>query len=266
MDNSKKKYLFLTDTHLKFFGRYKLLNSILDHNPYGVFLTGDISEGFSFLSDLEFLGARIGRPLYFVHGNHEIFSSSFDKVHMGIRKLCATYKNLIWMNDAGIVELNEDTCCIGHHGWYDVKIGDPNYIKYKFDWFLIEDFRKLASMEDRINKMREIAQESADYLSCKLEESLDIYKTIYLLTHVPVCQEANRADNIFSEAFWAPYNCNLVLGQALDQIMKKHKNRRLIVLSGHNHSPMTIQMSRNMECRVGKGSYLGISDEDIIFI
>jgi len=68
----RSKYLWLTDTHTKILGRYKLLNTILDQKPTAVFLTGDISEGFSFLSDLEFLGQKIGRPLYFIHGNHEL--------------------------------------------------------------------------------------------------------------------------------------------------------------------------------------------------
>jgi 3',5'-cyclic-AMP phosphodiesterase len=263
---NRSKYLWLTDTHIKFFGRYKLLNTILDQKPNGVFITGDISEGFTFLSDLEFLGQKIGRPFYFVRGNHELWGSSFDKVNEGIRKLSAQYSNLIWMTDAGIVPLNEETCLIGMDGWYDARLGNEKYIKYTFDWWLIEDFRKLPSMKERIEKMRFLADESARVLSSRLEEAVETYKTVYLLTHVPAWREAHRANGWISDKFYEPYNTNLVLGQALESVMSKHKKRQLIVLCGHTHQNMTVHVSRNIECRVGKGSYRKISEEEIIYI
>lgn len=119
-----KKHLWLTDTHTKLFDRYKLLNVILDQDPDSVFMTGDISEGFAFLSDLEFLAQKIGRPLYFVHGNHELWGHSFQFIHDGIRNLTKKYPNLIWMTDKNLVPLNEETCLIGEEGWYDARVGD----------------------------------------------------------------------------------------------------------------------------------------------
>jgi 3',5'-cyclic-AMP phosphodiesterase len=266
MDTDRRKYIWLTDTHIKIYGRYKLLNTILDQNPYGVFLTGDISEGFSFLHDLRFLGERIGRPLYFVHGNHELWGSSFKKVHEGIRKLCAEYKNLIWMTDNGIIPLNDQTAIIGNEGWYDCRVGNQEYIKYTLDWWMTQEFRELPSMSDRIQKMQQLSSESVQLLVPKLEQALETYKVVYLLTHFPTHKEGNRASGLLSEAFWAPYNCNSVLGSALEKVMERHKNRHLCVLSGHVHQSMTVQVARNFECRVGKGSYYKISDEDIIYI
>jgi predicted phosphohydrolase len=263
---NRSKYLYLTDTHTKIFGCYKLLNTILDQKPVGVFMTGDISEGFSFLSDLEFLGKRIGRPLYFIMGNHEYLGSSFAKVHQGVRELTAKYKNLIWMTEAGIVPLNEETCVIGSEGWYSAQIGNTEYLKFTFDWWMIEDFRKLPNMRARIEKFRELAEDSAKVLSARLEEAVETYKAVYLLTHFPPFPECNRANGWISEKFWEPYNTNLVLGQALEKVMEKYKKRHLTILCGHTHTEMTVQVSRNVECRVGKGSYNKISDEEIIYI
>lgn len=263
---SRRPYIWLTDTHTKFLGRYKLLNTILDHKSIGVFLTGDISEGFSFLSDLAFLGRKIGRPLYFVHGNHELWGTSFAKLHHGIRKLTAQYSNLIWMEDAGIIPLNEETCLIGNSGFYDARIGNKDYIKYTFDWWAIEDFRKLPTMNARIDLMRSLADDSAKSLSSKLEEAVETYKTVYLLTHYPPFRECHRASGWISDKFYEPYNTNFVLGQALEKVMAKYKKRQLIILSGHVHMNMTVHVSRNITCHVGKGSYSSISDEQIIYI
>ena len=262
----KNKHLWITDCHIKILGRYKLLNAILDQKPYAVFMTGDFSEGFSYLSDLEFIGKRIGLKFYFVRGNHELWGSSFAKVDQGIRELCLKYKNLVWMTDAGIVPLNEETCLIGTDGWYSAEVGNPTYLKYTFDWFMIEDFRKLPDMKARIEKFRELANDSAKLMSQRLEEAFETYKMVYMLTHIPTHPEANRVNSWLSEKFWEPYNTNLVLGQAIDKIMEKYKKRYLCVLSGHIHANMTVNLSRNSELRVGKGSYLTISDDEIIYI
>lgn len=260
------KYLWLTDCHTKIVDRFRLLNAVLQSRPYGVFLTGDMSEGFAFLSDLEFLGKKIGRPLYFVLGNHEFWGSSFEKTYNGVRALCQQYKNLIWLDEAGIVPLNEQTACIGIGGWYDARTGNPDYLKYTFDWWAIKDFRQLPNMKARIEKFRAIADESAKIITARLEEAIETYKVVYLLTHYPPYVEADRANNWISEKFYEPYNTNVVLGQAIDKVMEKHKKRYLHILCGHTHSPVQIVRSRNVECRVGRGSYYKISDEEIIYI
>lgn len=261
------KYLWLTDVHLWPWNKYSLLNSILDQKPKGVFLTGDISNSAQTLIwDLDFLGPRIGRPLYFVIGNHDLHFSNIEKTHAELRNLCKKHKNLIWMDEAGIVPLNEEACCIGNMGWYDAKMGNVEYLKYTIDWFLIEDFRKLSSMDDRIDKFRQLAKDSADSLCEKLELAIKTYKTIYLISHFPAWKEANRTNSWFSEQFFEPYNTNLILGEKLEGIMEQYKKRQLICLMGHTHLPTTIHVSRNIECRVGRGSYHKLSEEEILYI
>jgi len=259
-------YLWITDTHLLPWQRYKMLGAIHDQKPSGVFITGDISNSAqTLLGDLEFLGKRIGRPIYFTIGNHDLHGSSIEKTYAGIRELVAKYNNLVWMDKSDIIPLNEETCCIGHMGWYN-GTGNKKYLKFTLDWFLTEDFRKLHSWEERFAKFEQLAQESIDSLLPKLETALDTYKVVYLLTHYPPWPEANRCNYFLSEEFYSPYNSNVMLGKALEKLMAEHKKRRLIVLAGHTHSPCVIQVSRNVECRVGKGSYYKLSDDEIIYI
>lgn len=263
----KKKYLWLTDTHVTILNRHKLLNVILDQKPAAVFLTGDISNSSSStISTLEFLGRRIGRPLYFVLGNHDLHFSDRNSTFNEVRSLCKTYKNLTWMTDNQTIQLSEQSCLIGHEGFYDARVGNPDYIKFTLDWLFIKDTRDLPSMKERIEMLRSWSEESITYISKKLEESLSNYKSVYLLTHFPPFTEASRCYSIIGDQFWHPYNTNYGLGQALEKIMEKYKKRNLTVLCGHVHQPVQIHAARNIECRVGRGSYHKISEEEILFI
>jgi predicted phosphohydrolase len=263
----KAPYLWITDPHLTPLTRRKMLNAILDRAPVGVFLTGDVSTcSQTFLGELDFLGERIGRPLFFVYGNHDLWFSDRASVENEIRALCRKHKNLIWMNESGIVPLNESSCVIGHNGWYDGRNGNSDYIRYTADWFLIKDFRQLPTMPDRIDLFRKWADESAEKLSAQLEEAVKTYKTVWLLSHFPMWKEAHRA-SAFLEQFWASYNCNLVLGQALEKVMANYKKRHLICLTGHTHSPVHIFVSRGIECRVGRAKYFGGEGEmELLYI
>jgi 3',5'-cyclic-AMP phosphodiesterase len=266
---NRKRYIHITDPHLLPWKRFKLLNIIMDQKPHGIFLTGDISLcSQTMLGDLEFLGKRIGAPLYFVYGNHDLFLSNIEKTNNGIRKLCAKYKNLIWMTESDVISLSDEVGLIGEEGFYDAFLGDPKWLRYTFDWFMIEDFRKLSSMKKRIEAFQELAKNSAKNLSNKLEMALENHKTVYLLTHYPPWKEANRCGSLISEEFWKPYNTNLQLGNALEKVMENHKKRKLIVLSGHVHPPSItlIHVNRNIECWVGMGSYYKISNDQTIYI
>lgn len=229
-------------------------------------MTGDMSEGFAYLSDLEYLGQNSKCPIYSVTGNHEIHGSSFAKVHDGIRSLTSQYKNLIWMDDAGIVELNKQTALIGSTNWYDFRIGNPNYINYTLDWILIEDFRKLPTMKDRLEAMRDFADDCNKAICYRLKEAIENYKSIYLLVHVPPFRECNAAKGWFNQVFLEPYNTSYALGQKLEKIMEKHKKRHLTVLCGHVHCHSYSRISRGIDCIVGKGSYSGISNKEIFYI
>ncbi|MGI0058203.1 MAG: metallophosphoesterase, partial [Nitrosotalea sp.] len=233
----KDKYLWFTDTHLDKVMPWTLVRfiaHIVKENPKGIFLTGDISNGFLTCQHLRLLAKFIKCPIYFILGNHDYHFSSLEKTHQRIRELCKRHHNLIWMTEAGVVHLNEEVAMIGTEGWYDAEKGNPDYLKFTFDWFLTEDFRKLPTMEDRIEAWRKLADQSAIDIVDKLEKAIEQgYKTIYVLTHFPPWKEATRDEGTAMEQFWLPYNSNIRMGKALKKAMEDHKKRYMTVLAGH---------------------------------
>lgn len=267
----KDKYLWYTDTHLdKVFPwtKIRFIKHIIDQNPKGIFITGDISNGITTCLNLKALSIFVNCPIYFVLGNHDYHFSSIEKTHQKIRKMCEDYPNLIWMTDVDLIELNPEVALIGSEGWYDVSIGNPKYLKFTFDWFLTEDFRKLSNMSERIEAFQKLADQSCDILESKLRTALERdYKTIYILTHFPPWKEATRDEISFMGEFWLPYNVNLRLGKTIEKIMKERYKRNVVVLAGHTHTDCWIHVSRNIECKVNEAKYYGsVRNEDHIFI
>lgn len=219
-------------------------------------MTGDVFNCSQTLpDDLASLG-NSGIRFYFVSGNHENHGSSIEDTKAIIRASCKRYSNLIWMTDVDVVSINKETALIGHEGWYDARIGNPNHIKYTFDWFLIKDFSRLSNMSERLIAFRKLADESAKIITYKLEAAIKTHDTVLLLTHIPPFQSANRWDSLLGRDFWSPYNANVVMGVALKSIMDNNKDKKLIVLAGHTHHENRVRISDNIECVVGGAGHI----------
>lgn len=267
----KFKYLWLTDLHLdKLFPwkKYSFIKSLQKEAPEGIIITGDISNGRNTCDDLEMMAKAVHCPIYFILGNHDYHWSSLEGTHCKIRDLCSKYPNLIWITEAGIVPINDEVAFIGTEGWYNAEQGKPEYLKFTLDWLLIEDFRKLPNMNERIKAWRKIAEQSSKKIESLLEEAIELkYKTIYVLTHFPPWKEATRDVGTFMEKFWLPYNTNLHLGRGIEKVMAKHKKHYVHVFSGHTHCQTSILVSRNIQCTVNDATYMGgIKNQHILFI
>lgn len=266
------RYIWLTDTHLdKAFpwSLAKFLLHISRQKLDGIFLTGDISNGYLLTKHLKLLASCVKCPIYFVLGNHDYHFSSIEQTHQAIRELCAQYPNLIWMTEAGIVPLNEEVCLIGTEGWYDAEEGKKEYLRLTFDWWMTSNFRQLPNMEDRILMWRQMATRSALDIADKLEKAIEQgFKTIYLLTHFPCWSFSTNDQGTLMEKFWLPYNTNLRLGKTIEDVMRHHKKKHCTVLAGHTHDPKSIVVSRNIDARVGAATYIGLSkhNEQLILI
>lgn len=267
----KKKYLWYTDTHLDKVLPWTLA-SFLQHlhkeNPQGIFLTGDISNGFVICRHLQLLASVVKCPIYFVLGNHDYHFSSIEKTHDSIRNLCQKYPNLIWLTESDVIALNPEVAIIGTEGWYDAQLGNPKYLRATLDWILTEEFRRLPDMNARIATFRQLASQSCNIIVDKLEKALEQdYKTIYLLTHFPPWKEATRDEGTFLEKYYLPYNVNLCLGKTIERVMDGRNKRNVTVLAGHTHTDCWIHVSRNIECKVNRAKYYGsIRNEEHIFI
>lgn len=267
----RRKYLWFSDTHLEKVSSWdkgRFLYKLSNESPAGIFLTGDISNGLKICFHLRMISAIANCPVYFVLGNHDYHFSSIDKIHDKIHNLCEKNPNLVWLPENGPIKLSKKAAVIGVDGWYDAENGNPDFLKFTPDWFLIKDFRKLPSMDARIEMWRKIARASADSAEKKLVEAINSgYKRIYLLTHVSPWKEATRDVGTFLERFWLPYNTNLTLGRKLKEVMSNHNKKRLTVLSGHTHEQSIIWVRRNVQCIVNDSNYLsGPQIRNIIYV
>lgn len=270
MSSNKDEYLWYTDLHLdKIFPWtfVRFIRHIIKVNPKGVFLTGDISNGWLLPYHLRILVNFIKCPIYFVLGNHDLHFSSIDKVHGKIRSLCKEFSNLIWLTEADVIGLNDEVAIIGAEGWYDAELGNPNYLRATLDWFLTKDFRQLPTWNDRINAFRKLSDESVVILEKKLEEAIkQKYKTVYILTHIPPWKNATNYEGTFFERYHLPYNVNLRLGKMIERFAM-NKDMNIVVCAGHIHSDRWIRVANNIECKVNKAKYYGlIRKEEHIFL
>lgn len=255
-----KKYLWFTDLHLNRIAPwtfYKFIRNIKKENPDGIFLTGDISNGWFIIFHLRLIAAWIKCPIYFCQGNHDVYHSSFDKINDKIKKLCKETPNLFWVTQEDIIAINNEVCLIGHEGWCDGGYGDKNTLHYSLDWRFIKDFKGLTR-EQVVLKYQELAAISVDDVRQKLQKALDLgYKDIYILTHFPPFKEATRHEASVFKNFWLAYDVNAGMGKMIEEVAKLHKNRMITVLCGHSHTPMFIRAARNIHCQVGEANIFG---------
>lgn len=267
----RKKFLWFTDTHfdnVSLFNKVNFIINIRKEKPDGIFLTGDIANGFSVCFWLKLFAKSFNCPIYFVLGNHDFHFSSFEKIYNNLNDLCNKYENLIWLTNSEPINLNNSTCIIGTEGWYDASNGNSSYLSLTTDRFLIKELKNINSFNHKIKYFKELASNSANIIKSKLELALDQnYKSIYILTHFPPWKEATRDEGKLLENFWLPYNVNGILGKTIEEVMLYRKKRKVIVLSGHTHQDAWIHVSRNIECKVQKAKYYGdLRNEEHLFI
>lgn len=223
----------------------------------GLFITGDISSGRWLESDLRFLARHFRGPIYFVLGNHDYHGRHIQSVHADVRRICQEHPNLHWMEDNPVVSLSEEVALVGADGWYDAELGDPRWLRWTTDWFLTFDFLHLPGMEARRQEWRRMAEASAEAIEGRLAAALEDHKTVYVLTHVPPWPEAAVASAGPLDRLWLPYNTNGPMGRAIERVTAGRKKKRVIVLAGHTHVPVSVRVRNNVECRVARASYFG---------
>ena len=186
------KLAWLTDTHLNFidgYAREKYYQEIIDTECDGVFLTGDIAEAPCLIDILSEMSSFIQKPIYFVLGNHDYYRGQVETVKATMVTLTQKQPQLIWMNTAGVLPLNESTLLVGQDGWADGRLGD-----YQKSRVQLNDSRMIADlMQANIFgkfKLLDKMQELADIDAAQLNKDLQItQKTV---------AEARRKVNLIS--------------------------------------------------------------------
>jgi predicted MPP superfamily phosphohydrolase len=110
------KIAWITDSHLNFLEkpeREVFYTQIKEFDVSGVLITGDIAESKNICSLLNEFSTNLNQPIYFVLGNHDYYFSNVVDVRAKIQQACSLNKNLKWLGQGDIIQLNESTVLVG---------------------------------------------------------------------------------------------------------------------------------------------------------
>lgn len=261
---------WLTDIHLNFlrtpeasqrFGEYLCQEQEFDV----VLVSGDIAEAPN-VHDLisRFAKGVAPRLVYFVLGNHDFYRGSFAGVKQQMRD-GFTEPNLVWLDEAGCILLDEDTALVGHQGWFDARLGDPEKSRV-----IMNDFTSIKELEplfynelnwlyggraELIAEIQKIGLEAAEQLKPALLEALAARPTVIVVTHFPPFKGACWHQGGISDKHWMPWFTCYAMGMMLAEVAKDHPDRSILVLCGHTHSPGTYEHLPNLKVLTGAATY-----------
>src|SRR4051812_25796829 len=102
-----KRLAWITDVHLTFLEPDEVLaflRSLADVGADAYLITGDIGEAHDLAEYLNALDTILGKPIYFVLGNHDFYKGSIAGVRAQVEALCSVCPNLHWMSRRGVIE------------------------------------------------------------------------------------------------------------------------------------------------------------------
>ena len=237
------RLLWLTDLHLEFTeagdsSRESLELRILSAEFDAAVVTGDISNAKGLKTHLPWLAKVIGKPTYFVLGNHDFYHGSFSSVEALVSSICASgaANNLIHLGQGEIVPLTKRSALIGYAGWGDGLAGAGIRSTVRLnDFGYIADLRSLEKPA-LFEKLAARGQAYADYIRRVLPLALEAYDHVWIATHVPPFEEAAWHAGRRTEPDHLPHFSNLAAGNAIREIAADYPNKRINVICGHTHS------------------------------
>jgi hypothetical protein len=253
-----KRFAWVTDLHLNFLDPPEIeafLRSLADLSADGFLLTGDVGEADTVAAYLTILDHRLGRPVYFVLGNHDFYHGSIARVRAQVADLCDARPNLRWLPRAGVIPLTESTALVGHDGWGDGRHGDYWGLRVRLnDWALIGEFAGLDE-HARLAELRRLGDEAAAHFRAVVPEALGRFRQVVVLTHVPPFREACWHEGRISEDDWLPHFTCKAAGEVLAGLMRAHPDRGMTVLCGHTHGAGEAQVLPNLRVLTGGAEY-----------
>ena len=251
------RFAWLTDLHLNFCNSeqvQELLDGIDATEADAVLIGGDIGEAPDVIGYLKRF-ASLGRPVFFVLGNHDFYHGSIRQVRADVDDLCQDAENLYCLSTGGVIELTPDTALIGHDGWGDARVGDfDNSTVELNDYRLIKELSGIDK-QTRKEVLRSLGDHAASYVRRALPEALERYQHVWFLTHVPPWREACWHEGRHSDDNWTPHFACGAGGEALREIMAEHPDRQLTVLCGHTHGKGETQVLSNLLAITGGAEY-----------
>lgn len=219
-------------------------------------VTGDTSVTPRLTADLEFLADAAARPLYFVLGNHDHYGGSVAAVRDAVLALAERRPEIRWLPPAGVVALDPETALIGVDGWADGRHGDPLTTR-----FVLNDDRligEIATPQTRAGKLvvkRALADADAYRLQVLLGRAVATARHVVIATHVPPFVAALPQTGRLAHPDWQPLLVCSATGTVIRQAAAEYPDHTFLVLCGHTHAPVDVQVAANLRCVVAGARY-----------
>lgn len=256
------RIVWATDVHLEFadeLARSIFAQTIAKEKADALVLTGDISNSKLIERLLKNLQKQIGIPIYFNMGNHDFYGSSITKMRRWARAISKSEEHLHWIEEAGVVNLEDDACLIGVDGWGDGLLGDPLRSRVLLnDWDLIEEFSVKNAIHDKSARMeilRKLGKQAAHEIRASLVKALPKFSKILLMTHVPPWKEATWHEGEFSNDDWLPWFSCKAVGDVIVEEVAKHPGKKVTILCGHTHGVGYSKINDQIEAYTGGAKY-----------
>lgn len=258
--NQPVRLAWATDIHLDFLqptGIQAFGDALAGTGADAVVLTGDLTTSPRLSADLTMLERRVGRPIYFVLGNHDFYRGSVVRTHTTARTLTRGARHLRWLPEQGVVALGEKTALIGCDGWGDARLGDVEGTTVQLnDFALIEDLCGLGRRA-RTRMLRALGDAEAKRARELLEQALPRFERVVFATHVPPFREScwHEGKTPAEDDEWLPYFTCKAIGDVLLEAAAARPDRYILVLCGHTHGGGVAQLRPNLVVRTGAADY-----------
>ena len=249
---------WLTDIHLNFVDASRVesfLNEVRSLAADAVLITGDIAEARDVVQYLEHIDEALQTPIYFVLGNHDFYFGSIAQVRSDVAELCARRPRLHYLTTGGAVQLAPGVGLAGDDGWADARTGD--YLRSLVmmnDYKLIEELAGVSKM-NRWGLLQALGDAAAVHVRKVLPAALEGNTEAILATHVPPLREACWHQGQISNDEWAPHFVCMAVGEAILDVMRVHREKRLTVLCGHTHGDGESHPLPNVQILTGGADY-----------
>ena len=267
------KLAWLTDVHFDHLSPHRFdqfLQGLAGTECDAFIITGDVSDGFRVVNDIEHLCEMVERPVYFVLGNHDYYNSSTELVRRDVSSLCMRDQRAVYLPNRSYVALTEKVALVGHDCWYDAVYGDWKTSGFRMcDWVLIDDYVDAGAavngghgrvldpnMPVIVGKSRALAMQGVEHIERGIDAAIaDGFVRIVIASHVPPFDDAHIHEGKKGDANAQPWFTSGLLGQMLEGKAWSNPGCLFTSLSGHTHGNYVGNRISNLHVKVGGARY-----------
>ena len=266
-EEPKLSCLWISDAHLDAIETPKPFFELIQaHTPDLLLIGGDLANGHETDRLLKEIDRLFSIPIYFVLGNHDFYTRSIEKTKEEVGKLSAHSQHLHYLSHEEVIALSNKVALVGDDGWADGRAGcfaTSNVMLN--DYILIQELKYLTPYQ-REKKLNELGDESAQKIAHKVGLALKAFDQVILLTHVPPFREVSFYGDTPSDDNWAPHFVNKAAGMRLKALMEKNPTKHLLVLAGHTHTGVDVEILPNLRVLTGESLLRFPSIQGLIYV